>query len=342
MTNKINMGHSVYSITYKIFIALAVALLFKILFFRMPDVIGLDLGPITIIILIIWEVNKMIDKWLNTKYSWIENSKQRLIAQAIAFTAFTSIALFLLMFSMHQIKFDDGRIINRKMREMFFPALFFALALVAISISFNFFKAWKKSLLEVEKYKTQSTEAQLQNLKNQINPHFLFNNLSVLTSLVYQNQDRAVEFIHELSKVYRYVLDNKNSELVTLNEELDFLHHYTYLLKIRFEDAISFSVIIDEKDKQGYLPPMCLQMLVENTIQHNEASQENPLKVNIYTIDHALIIENNIQLRSDKPESSRTGLKNIQSRYAYFADKNVEISNNGEVFKVTLPLMSKQ
>lgn len=342
MTNKINLRHSVYLVLYKISIAFAVALLFKILFFRLPDVIGLDLGPITIIILIIWEANKVIDKWLNTKYSWIENSKQRLIAQAIAFTAFTSIALFILMFALHQIKFGDGRILNRKMQEMFFPALFFALALVAISISFNFFRSWKKSLLEVEKYKTQSTEAQLQNLKNQINPHFLFNNLSVLTSLVYQNQDRAVKFVHELSKVYRYVLDNKNSELVNLNEELDFLDHYTYLLKIRFEHAISFSVIIAEKDKQGYLPPMCLQMLVENTIQHNEASQENPLMVKIYTMDNALIIENNIQLRSDKPESSGTGLKNIQSRYAYFTVKNVEISNNGKVFKVTLPLISKQ
>lgn len=336
------MRYSAKSIIYKVCIALAVALFFKILFFRLPDVIGLDLGPITIVILIIWEVNKVIDKWLNIKYSWIENSKQRLFAQGIAFTAFTSIVLFLLMFSLHQIKFGDGRIINHKMRELFFPALFFALALIVIYVSINFFKAWKKSLLEVEKYKTQSTEAQLQNLKNQINPHFLFNNLSVLTSLVYQNQDRAAEFINELSKVYRYVLDNKNSALVTLKEELDFLHHYSYLLKIRFEDAISFTVNIDEKDKLGYLPPMCLQMLVENTIQHNEASQENPLKVNIYTKNNALTIENNIQLRSDKPESSRTGLKNIQSRYAYFADKNVEISNNGKIFKVTLPLMSKK
>lgn len=326
----------------KLFVAFAIALLFKILFFSMPDVIGIDLAPITIIIFVIWEVNKTIDKWLNTKYSWIENSKQRLIAQAIAFTAFTSIALFLLMFSLHQIKFGDGRIINHKMQEMFLPALFFALALITIYISFNFFKSWKKSLVEIEKYKTQSTEAQLQNLKKQINPHFLFNNLSVLSSLVYQNQDKAVEFINELSKVYRYVLDNENSELVTLKEELNFLHHYTYLLKIRFEDAISFSVTIDENDKHCYLPPMCLQMLLENIIQHNEVSQENPLKVNIHAKDNALTIENKIQLRSDKPESSRTGLKNIESRYAYFTNKAVEISNNGILFKVTLPLLSKK
>ena len=333
--------HAFYNFIYKSLGAFSIALLFKIIFFRIPEVMGFDLLLISAIILILWEGNKKIDNWLNTKYTWIENSKRRLFAQVMAFMLFTSITLFLLMFTLHQLRFGDGRIVNRKMQEIFFPALFFALALTAIYISFNFFNAWKKSLLEVEKYKTQSVEAQLQNLKNQLNPHFLFNNLSVLTSLVYQNQDRAADFINELSKVYRYVLDNKNSELVTLYEELEFLNHYIYLLKIRFDNALSFSVKIDEKNMYKYLPPMCLQMLVENTIQHNEASQENPLKVIIYTENDTLIIENNIQLRTDKAESSKMGLTNIQSRYSYFADKKVEISNNGEIFKVTLPLMLK-
>jgi two-component system LytT family sensor kinase len=335
------MRYSAYILIYKFLVAFAIALLFKIIFFRLQEVIGPDLVLITVIILILWEGNKKIDEWLNKKYSWIENSKKRLIIQAIAFTLFTSITLFLLLFTLHQIKFGDGRLINRKMTEIFLPALFFALALIAIYIGFNFLKSWKNSLLEVEKYRTQSTEAQLLNLKNQINPHFLFNNLSVLTSLVYQNQDKAVDFINELSKVYRYVLDSKNSELVTLNEELEFLKHYTYLLKIRFEHAVSFSVHIDDENKLSYLPPMCLQMLVENTIQHNEASQANPLQVNIYTKNNTLIIENNIQLRNDMAESSKTGLKNIQSRYSYFTDKKVDISNNGKYFKVTLPLMIK-
>lgn len=335
------MRQSAYTLIYKVLVAFAIALLFKILFFRMSEVIGFDLLLITAIILVLWEGNKMIDKWLDMRYSWIEKPKKRLLAQAFAFTLFTSITLFLLFFTLHQMRFRDGRLINRKMVEVFIPALFFALALIAIYISYNFFKAWKQSLIDVEKYKTQSIEANLQNLKSQINPHFLFNNLSVLTSLVYQNQDRAVEFINELSKVYRYVLDNKNSELVTLQEELEFLNHYTYLLKIRFENAISFSTSIDEKYKLRYLPPMCLQMLVENTIQHNEASQANPLHVYIFTKDNTLTIENNIQLRTDSAGSSKTGLKNIQSRYSYFADKKVQISNNGEIFRVTLPLMIK-
>jgi two-component system, LytTR family, sensor kinase len=161
----------------------------------------------------------------------------------------------------------------------------------------------------------------------------------VLSSLVYQNQDKAVDFINELSKVYRYVLDNKNAELVSLADELAFLKHYTYLLKIRFENAVDFSVTITNEEKLLFLPPMSLQMLVENTIQHNEASLANPLKVKIYTQQYELVIENNIQLRSDKVASTKTGLKNIASRYAYFSDKKPVVINDGIVFKVVLPLM---
>ena len=339
------MKQSAYLVFYKVLIAFVIAILFKFLFAPQPEVIGFDLILITVVIVILWEGNKIIDGWLNTKYSWIKSPKKRVVAQAIAFTLFTSLILFLLMFTLHQIRISDGRLAERRgpgLPEILLPSLFFAFALIAIYIGFNFFKAWKNSLLEVEKYKTQNTEAQLQNLKNQINPHFLFNNLSVLTSLVYKNQDKAVDFINELSKVYRYVLDNKNSELVTLNEELAFLNHYTYLLKIRFENAVSFSVNIDENNNNRYLPPMCLQMLVENTIQHNEASQAMPLRVDISTNNETLIIENNIQARSDVPESTKTGLENIQSRYSYFTDKNVEVFNNGKIFKVTLPLILKQ
>ncbi|MFZ4770353.1 MAG: sensor histidine kinase, partial [Ferruginibacter sp.] len=200
----------------------------------------------------------------------------------------------------------------------------------------------KQSLIDVERYKTESAVAQLQNLKSQLNPHFLFNNLSVLTSLVYKNQDKAADFINELSKVYRYVLDNNNSELVTLQHELDFLNHYTYLLKIRFENSVSFTINIDENNLLKYLPPICLQMLVENTIQHNEASQAKPLQVNIYTNNDTLIIENNIQARSDFAESSKTGLENLQARYSFFTERKVVIFNNDNIFKVALPLIIRQ
>jgi LytS/YehU family sensor histidine kinase len=228
------------------------------------------------------------------------------------------------------------------MIELFPISLCLTFCVLTIHIGKQFFNALKNSLLEIEKYKTESAAAQLQNLKNQLNPHFLFNNLSVLTSLVYKNQDKAAHFINELAKVYRYVLDSKNTELVPLQEELDFINHYIYLQKIRFEDSVVFEINIEENKKSAYLLPMCLQMLVENTIQHNETSQANPLKVLIYTNNNTLVIENQIKSRSNVVDSSKTGLKNIELRYSYFTDEKVTVYNNGAIFKVILPLIQRK
>jgi sensor histidine kinase YesM len=336
------MKNSKFKIINKLGIAIAITLLFKILFFRIDEFFEWDLLFIIAIVLIIWYGNEDIDNLLNRKYPWIENARKRLIIQSLLSFVYTSITLFALMYLMHQLRFGDGRIINRKMMEIFPPAILITLALLAVKIGSEFFNALKNSLLEVEKYKSESANAQLQNLKNQLNPHFLFNNLSVLTSLVYKNQDKAADFINELAKVYRYVLDTKNAELVPLQEELDFINHYIYLQKIRFEDSILFEIKIEDSKKSAYLLPMCLQMLVENTIQHNETSQANPLKVLIYTLNNTLVIENRIKPRSNFTESTKTGLKNIELRYSFFTDEKVIVYNDGEIFKVTLPLIKRK
>ena len=327
---------------YLLGIGLIISSLFKPLFFRRDPFFDSIFWIIIIATVIIIEGNLRIDNWLESKYSWVKKPKKRIIFQFLASFFYTVLLLYTLMFTIHLFKAGKYELINPKMGQVLIPAIFVTIAVLAMDIGYQFFKAWKQSLIEVEKYRTESANAQLQNLKNQLNPHFLFNNLSVLTSLVHKNQDKAVDFINELSKVYRYVLDNKSTELVSLSEELDFLEHYVYLLKIRFEDSISFDIAISEKTKGAYLPPMCLQMLVENTIQHNEASNARPLKVLIYTLNNHLIVENALQPRSDKTSSSQMGLQNIESRYAYFTEEKVEIFNDRKVFKVILPLILKK
>jgi len=224
----------------------------------------------------------------------------------------------------------------------FFTNLITGILIIGIGTAFELQYKW----MEEEKLRKDIEKEQLKTnlalLKNQISPHFLFNNLSVLTSLVYKNQDKAVDFINELSKVYRYVLESTNAELVTLQEEMEFLNHYIYLLKIRFETGILFEITIEESKQQAYVLPMCLQLLVENTIQHNETSQANPLKVSIYTKENSLIIENQIQARSDWKESSKTGIANLKSRYSFFTDEKIEIVNDEKVFKVILPLIVRK
>jgi two-component system, LytTR family, sensor kinase len=335
------LENNISHILKKIGLSILAGIAFKLLFFRLPDFLELDLFVIPFIVLILWEGNIFIDKHLEKKYSWLSNPNQRIFVQFVLSLIFSAITLFLFMNLMHFIKFNEIRLFNRAIRQMFVPAIIITFLCLVIYISGQFLKAWKQSLLEVEKHKTQSANAQLQNLKNQLNPHFLFNNLSVLSSLVYQNQDKAVDFINELSKVYRYVLDNKNAELVSLQDELDFLEHYIYLLKIRFGENVIFKIRIEENHNH-FLPPMCLQMLVENTIQHNETSQNKPLEVNIYTENNRLFITNQIQPRSDKTESSQTGLKNIQIRYSFFTDEKVEINQNERLFSVSLPLISRK
>ena len=194
-------------------------------------------------------------------------------------------------------------------------------------------------MIETEKYKQESIQAQLENLKNQINPHFLFNNLSVLSSLVYKDQDKAVEFINQFSKVYRYLLDNKSRELVELQEELTFVRSYCFLLKIRFEDSLQFDFAIENEAQLKLIPPLALQILIENAIKHNEVSEENPLFVRIVSNEHQLVIRNNKQLRKKVEISSKMGLNNIISRYKHFTNQSVEIQSSDDYFEVKIPLI---
>jgi two-component system, LytTR family, sensor kinase len=306
-----------------------------------PHPFVIELFIITVVVVVLWEGNLQITRWLDFNYSWMSNARRRLLLQVLVTLVASPIALIIFINLFHLfMDRNDGRA-PKGIDPLLIPGILITVIIISVEIGTYFFTEWKKSLLEAERYKAESANAQLQNLKEQINPHFLFNNLSVLTSLVRKDQEKAIVFINELSKVYRYVLENKSAELVELKEELQFLDHYFYLLKIRFDSSISFNLRIDESLQNYYMPPMCLQMLVENTIQHNEASQAKPLEVSIFSEKFYLIIENPIQPRSDARASSQTGLANIQSRYAFFTEQKVEIVNNENVFRVKLPLLTK-
>ena len=186
----------------KIIVSIVSAGLFKFVFFPIEHFLEPDLILISVLIFILWKGNFMVDHYLNNKYSWVKNPHKRLRIQVIVSFLFTSVFLFIFMYTLHQIRFGDGRIVNPRMIQLFPISLTLTFCVLTIHIGKQFYDALKNSLLEIEKYKTESAIAQLQNLKNQLNPHFLFNKLSVLTSLVYKNQDKAAQFINELAKVY--------------------------------------------------------------------------------------------------------------------------------------------
>ena len=293
-----------------------------------------------IITIIVWEGNLRIDTYLNGKFPWENKPTIRIVIQLFTSIIFSALGVFLpmLIFDSYVCKFP---IVNRGilMASSIIIGLLISIIILSIEISTQFFSNWKKSLIEVEKYKTESAQAQLENLKNQINPHFLFNNMSVLSSLVYKDQDKAVDFINQLSKVYRYLLDNKNSELVTLESELTFIKSYTYLLQIRFDTNIVFNISVSNDLLKMLIPPMSIQMLIENAVKHNEVSSEQPLSISITTIEQEIVASNNLQLRNNKEPGSKTGLKNIKERYKYFTDREVIVIDNEKSFIVKMPLL---
>lgn len=287
----------------------------------------------------VWEGNLRIDFWLNKNYSWVVNAKKRFVIQFLVAMIYSAITIYAIMLLYHYITCCSAWEKRSLMLNSFYIGLVVSFILLTFEVSGQFFKNWKQSLIEVEKYKTESAQAQLQNLKDQINPHFLFNNLSVLSSLVYKNQDKAVDFINQLSKVYRYLLDSKNNELVTLEDEMTFLKSYIYLLSIRFEDSLKFDILIDDALNQKVLPPMTLQMLVENAIKHNEVSNAMPLMISIKSNQQTICVSNPLQKRTNVEASSKTGLQNIQARYSFMTDEKVVIEEMNNSFSVTIPLL---
>ena len=292
------------------------------------------------ITILVWEGNLRIDTLLNRKIPWLIMPAKRILVQVLASIIFSASTIFfsMLFFNAFICKMPHASQ-GFLMESSIIIGVLVTFIILSVEIGSQFFGLWKKSLVEVEEYKTKSIHAQLQNLKDQVNPHFLFNNLSVLSSLVYKYQDKAVDFINQLSKVYRYLLDTKNTELATLGDELVFINSYTYLLKIRFDTNIDFKIEIPTNKLNHYLPPMALQMLVENTIKHNEVSAKQPLRVEIFEQDGILVIKNNLQLRTNVEKSSKMGLQNIKDRYSFYSIKSIEVTQDADYFIVKLPLL---
>ncbi len=194
--------------------------------------------------------------------------------------------------------------------------------------------------LRAERLEKENIKAQLTALKNQISPHFLFNNLSILTSLVETDPKLSAEFIKRLSKVYRYILEQSDNERINLKTELEFVETYTFLLKIRFEDKLRIVVDIPEADQLRYsIAPLTLQLLVENAVKHNQMSDEQPLLVYLQSRENYLVVVNWIQPRPKNEPSTGLGLQNIINRYKLLTENPVVIIEKDESFIVKIPFL---
>ncbi len=302
---------------------------------------GISIGVTVFLSIIIF---KQIS-WLEKVLSWKKSVAKRIIAEFFITMATVLSAMAILgyfTYPMH-VKFCNCDLsFNAHLFEEFTTGIILLLIILSITEGSYFFNEWKNGLVLSETLQKEKVESQLESLRNQANPHFLFNSLNVLSSLVHTDADKAEEFINQFASVYRYVLNIQDKNVVTLREELEFLNSYMFLQKIRFTEGLVFEIDIKEEQKENFIVPFSLQMLVENAIKHNIVDKEKPLNVYVFIHDFKVHVKNNTQLRESKELSTGMGLNNLRQRYFHLAGIMPEINQANNEFVVNIPLLKPE
>lgn len=291
-------------------------------------------------------VNSYYYDGMEIRYKWETEPRKRLWIGAIGSFVITLITFGLLRFLIffYYTGNSFGQFLIREKQE---PGSYvFALTITLISTlfihAFYFYRALQKREVKEQKIIAGTASARFDALKNQLDPHFLFNSLNVLTSLIEEDPYQAQKFTTSLSKVYRYVLEQKNKDLVTVDEELNFARTYVRLLKMRFEDSIVFDIPEQAADPETKIVPLSLQLLLENAVKHNVVTSSRPLHIKVSEKEGNLVIQNNLQEKQVVKKSSGVGLQNIKQRYGILTDRQVQIAKSKNEFSVSLPMLSKQ
>jgi sensor histidine kinase YesM len=267
---------------------------------------------------------------------------KRILVQLPVYFCLTNLLGITLFFTFSEMHYIHHPFSWHAYKANFFGAIVINVLATSSHEGLMFFYQWKKSLLETERLKKSYLQSQLDSLKNQVNPHFLFNSLNCLSSLISSDPERASEFLDEMSLVYRYLLRSNEYELIPLAAELQFVHSFFHMLKTRYDEGIELKLDISDTHKEYFLPPLTLQMLVENAIKHNLILKDRPLRIRIFSeTSDWLTITNNIQKKSARILSNKIGLQNIVSKYRLLNNSNILIHDDGMVFSVSLPLIKK-
>jgi len=291
--------------------------------------------------ILLWECNRLLLIYYRKRYPELEQSLKRIVSEFLGCMVVTILLRYLLVWFYDKTLFwgyifpPEGYLYN------IFVGMLYVAIVGGIYEGLYYFRKWRQLFAEKEILKRENLQTQLDSLKAQINPHFLFNNLGSLSSLIMEDQHRAVQFVEQLSSVYRYLLQSNQQDMATLKSELDFIENYYSLLKTRFGTGIEMEVNIDSNMLQRMIAPLTIQLLIENAVKHNTVMPEKPLLITMRTESERLIVENRLQPRSSAIVSLKTGLKNIRDKYRILSSEQVLIQQTNEIFSISIPLLKE-
>ena len=280
---------------------------------------------------------RLIDRFLDRLYPYERNITLRLLIQfAISLIIIFSIRTLIFPYVIQSAPV----VITPELYAAVTAAhVLFIATIILLMFGFRFFNKWKDTELKKEILEKEKATVQYDNLKNQLNPHFLFNSLTSLNSLIFENPQLASEFLHQLSKVYRYVLEHKDKTLVTISTEVNFISNYVQLLIARFDRGLLVNIRISDAALDQKILPVTLQILIENAMKHNVTSQDSPLEIDIYDDAGYLIVRNNLQLKQIIDTSNGQGLENLKSLYRVLIENEIVIEKTETKFIVKIPLI---
>jgi len=280
--------------------------------------------------------------YFRSKYPSYNEVKKRIIYQAAIMLLYT-VVVNTIFGSFFEKIFHDETIaltLGDKLIHSNSAAIFCSIMIIAIYESIFFSGQLRHSVEEKENLKRESLNAQLDALRTQVNPHFLFNNLNTLVSLIPENPTHAIDFVQQLSKLYRHILEVKDEQSILLRDELAVLKAYAFLLQTRFGNNLEVNIDVPEEKLNQRIVPLSLQLLMENAIKHNIVSADKPLQINIFSENGSLVIDNNLQMKKQVFESTGIGLNNIRNRYKLISDQPVKVTETATNFRVSIPLIN--
>lgn len=287
---------------------------------------------------LLFETGIQLSTLLNKWYPWEQRIKSRFSIQLFLHI----VIIYAILNLFFTFKFPSYFGYDELMlRQTIIIGVIFSILITAVFAAEYFFYGWNDARLKSLEMEQYSTQAQLDALKLQLDPHFLFNNLNVVTALIENQPSTAVSYIAKFSSIYRYMLTNRVQNIISVTEELEFIKAYLFLYQIRYGEGIKVNIEETGKADRSGLPPLTLQLLIENAIKHNVFSTDAPLNIHIYfTDDRCMTVENNKTPKLTAEPGTQMGLKNIQERYRLMNQEGLVITDNDASFKVTIPLIA--